>query len=70
MEYDFATTPFSESEQNNAAVRVRGRDGKTTFGSNGKIQHENGIRDVVCCNEWGNCIDSFQSNRQQAPIPL
>lgn len=51
MEYDFATTPFSESEQNNAAVRVRGRDGKTTFGSNGKIQHENGIRDVVCCNE-------------------
>ena len=31
MEYDFATTPFSESEQNNAAVRFRGRHRKTTF---------------------------------------
>ena len=29
------TTSFSESEQNNAAARVRGRDRKTTFGSNG-----------------------------------
>jgi len=36
MEYDLAMTSPAESEQGDAAVKLRGRDRKTTFGESGK----------------------------------
>ncbi|HCW70651.1 MAG TPA: hypothetical protein DHH64_03240 [Ruminococcaceae bacterium] len=35
--YDLAKTSPIESEQGNAAVKLRGRDRKTTFGGSGRV---------------------------------
>ena len=37
MGYDLAETSPIESEQGNAAVKLRGRDRKTTFGGSGSV---------------------------------